>query len=129
MIQELLHKHNPYVRIYMQAGEALRHESSVPFNIVIKADVRTDRTKNKPTCNEIAVLMVEDDQQNVIKRDIVLQRKTNQNKNDFNSLMKMSITMTLWLIHSYTYMVKAAGNLTNTKSLVKIQRPRKHHKT
>jgi hypothetical protein len=83
MLQNFLQLNNPYVQIYMQAGETLRNDKSLPFNIVIKADVRNDRTKNKPTCNEIAVLMVEDDQQNINKRDIVLHRKNGDQDKQF----------------------------------------------
>ena len=45
-IQRLLELHNPYVRIYMQAGETLRKDPSREFNIVLKSSVTNDRTKN-----------------------------------------------------------------------------------
>ena len=67
-IQHFLELNNPYVNIYRQAGKLITNNPQPQLNIVIKADVRTDRTKNKSTCNEIAVLMVDDDQTTSGKR-------------------------------------------------------------
>ena len=75
-IQSLLERNNPYVSIYQQAGKLVEKNPESQLNIVIKADVRTDRTKNKPTCNEIAVLMVEDDQATTGKRDVIIRAKS-----------------------------------------------------
>ena len=81
-IQRLLELHNPYVRIYMQAGETLRKDPSREFNIVLKSSVTNDRTKNLPTSNEIAVLMVDDDQINNNKRDIVIKKRNGSDEHN-----------------------------------------------
>jgi hypothetical protein len=82
-IQDLLEMNNPYVRIYMQAGKLVNSSPDTQYNIVLKADVRTDRTKNKPTSNEIAVLMVEDDQTTVNKRDVIVRPRNSSNEQPF----------------------------------------------
>jgi hypothetical protein len=79
-IQQLLQMNNPYVHVYMHAGETLRKEPSKEFNIVLKSNVKKDRTKNKPTSNEIAVLMVENDQGNISKRDVIIKKRNAQNE-------------------------------------------------
>ena len=95
--QRLLELNNPYVRIYKQAGERLRIEPSTKLDIVIKANVKNDRTKNKPSVDEIAVLMIDDDQ-TIDKRDIVVTKKmTNLMHHSFSS-MKIFICMTHLLI-------------------------------
>ena len=73
--QGLLELNNPYVRIYMQAGKLIENNPNTQYNIVIKSDIKADRTKNAPTCNEIAVLMVDDDQVNTNKRDVIVKAK------------------------------------------------------
>jgi hypothetical protein len=82
-IQRLLEMNNPYVRVYMQAGKLINNSPETQYNIVLKADVRTDRTKNKPTSNEIAVLMVDDDQTTVNKRDVIVRPKNDSNGHPF----------------------------------------------
>ena len=76
-IQRLLELNNPFVRIYKQAGERLRNDPSSELNIVIKANDKTDRTKNKPSVDEIAVLMVDDDQ-TIDKRDIIVNKRNDE---------------------------------------------------
>jgi hypothetical protein len=76
-IQRFLELNNPYVKIYMHAGETLRKDPSTEFNIILKADVKNDRTKNAPTADEIAVLMVDDGSTLGNSRDIVIKSRNN----------------------------------------------------
>ena len=54
----------------MQPGDVL--------NIVLKANTEKDKTKNTPTSNEIAVLMVNNDQFELNKRDVIVYRKNDE---------------------------------------------------
>ena len=67
-----LKKNNPYVKIYMQACEHLRKSPGDALNIVLKANNSKDKTKNTPTSNLIAVLMVNNDQFELNKRDVIV---------------------------------------------------------
>ena len=51
IFQKFLEKNNPYVKIYMQAGEHLRKSPGDVLNIVLKANQSKDKTKNTPTSN------------------------------------------------------------------------------
>jgi hypothetical protein len=79
-IQSLLLSHNPYVNVYQQAGEMLRKDPSLELNIVLKNNTSKDKTLNKPTSDEIAVLMVEDNLEGISKRDVVVTRKASDNQ-------------------------------------------------
>ena len=50
---------NPYVKVIMHAGELLRSQPSIGLNIVIKDNHTKDKTLNKPTSDEIAVLLLQ----------------------------------------------------------------------
>ena len=52
-IQEVLQKHNPFVKMYQQASERIRNAEEI--QIVFKDSY--SRTENAPTCSEVAVLM------------------------------------------------------------------------
>ena len=76
-IQSLLDEFNPYLRIYKQAGELLRQQPSIALNIILKSNKTKDKTLNAPTSNEIAVLMINNDDENhATKRDIIVKQKT-----------------------------------------------------
>jgi hypothetical protein len=76
-IQNLLIQFNPYVKIYKQAGELLREKPSIALNIIIKSNKTKDKTLNAPTSNEIAVLMVNSEEENQsTSRDVVVKLKT-----------------------------------------------------
>ena len=74
IIQTELNKNNPYVQIYQQAGIKLRENPSMELNIVLKSK-KVDRTFNKPSSDEIAVLMIDDDQATISTRDIIVKKK------------------------------------------------------
>lgn len=76
IIQNLLNQYNPYVQIYKQAGELIRKDPSISLNIVLKSNTSKDKTFNKPTSNEIAVLMINGDESGINKRDVIVTKKT-----------------------------------------------------
>ncbi len=75
MFQDFLNRVNPYVKIFQQAGHTLRSEPNKEFNIVLKSNTSKDKTKNTPTVDEIAAIIVDYDQTQFSKRDIVLRKK------------------------------------------------------
>ena len=79
LLQKHLEINNPYVKIYMQAGENLRKDPGEQLNIVLKANTTKDKTKNAPVADEIAVLMVDNELNNVNKRDIIITKKITDN--------------------------------------------------
>jgi hypothetical protein len=101
-IQKLLEMGNPYVRVYMQAGKMIQNSPDTQYNIVIKANVTNDRTKNKPSSDEIAVLMVEDDNTNINKRDIVVKARNSNERHPFtfiNENLSMYDALAYPLLH------------------------------
>jgi hypothetical protein len=71
MFQDFLNRVNPYVKIFQQAGHTLRSEPNKEFNIVLKTNTSKDKTKNTPTVDEIASIIVDYDHTQHSKRDIV----------------------------------------------------------
>ena len=78
MFQAYLHKYNPYVHVYTQAGRMLKQNNSMELNIVLKNNTSKDKTKNKPTTNEIAALIVNNLDSQYKSRDIIIKKNTNQ---------------------------------------------------
>lgn len=78
-IQNLLNDFNPYVKIYQQAGELLRNTPSLPLKIILKSNTTKDKTFNKPTSSEIAVLMINTEESDQIsKRDVIVNKKNKE---------------------------------------------------
>ena len=90
MIQNISIEFNPYVKIYMQAGEIWRETPSREVNIVLKDNHSFDKTYNKPTSDEIAVLMVDDDQTTLNQRDVVVTKRIIENQFHFQNLSSSS---------------------------------------
>ena len=78
LFQKHLENNNPYVRIYMQAGEILRENEGINLNIVLKANETKDKTKNTPTSNEIAALIFDGDQTDYSNRDVVVSKRISE---------------------------------------------------
>ena len=61
----------------MQAEEMMRKNPSIILNIVLKSNDTKDKTFNKPTSTEIAVLMVDNaDKSKLTKRDVLVTQRT-----------------------------------------------------
>ena len=102
LLQKHLEINNPYVKIYMQAGENLRKDPGVQLNIVLKANTTKDKTKNTPVADEIAVLMVDNELSNLNKRDIVIKKKIPDNEHPLkfiNENLSMYDSLAFPLIH------------------------------
>jgi hypothetical protein len=104
IFQHQLHLNNPYVRIYMQVGELLRNEPGKELNIVLKANDKYDRTKNKPTFDEIAVIINENEEATVNSRDIVVRKRNPESDSDLlniNENLHMYDALAFPLMHIY----------------------------
>jgi hypothetical protein len=82
-LQEILHKNNPFVKLYRQVGERLKTEPATDIKIVLKNNYKKDKRYNVPTANEIAVLMI-DDENKSNERDIVIEAKCEINQNNYS---------------------------------------------
>ena len=71
----MLHDINPYVNIFRQAGNLLRHNPSLDLKLVITNNRTKDsRRYNTPTASEVAAIMIGDGQETENQnRDIILQ--------------------------------------------------------
>ena len=74
-LQQMLHDINPYVNIFRQAGNLLRHNPSLDLKLVITNNRTKDsRRYNTPTASEVAAIMIGDGQETENQnRDIILQ--------------------------------------------------------
>jgi len=103
--QDYLNRYNPYVHIYQQLGMILRNDPSKELNIVLKANTSNDKTKNTPTSNEIAALIVENnDISQVSKRDIVIKSTQDSDQNPYkyiNETLSMYDPLAYPLIHLF----------------------------
>ena len=88
----------------MQAGENLRKDPGEQLNIVLKANTTTDKTKNTPVADEIAVLMVDNELSLLNKRDIVISKKNPDNEHPIkfvNENLSMYDLFAFPLIHLF----------------------------
>ena len=74
-LQQMLHDINPYVNIFRQAGNLLRHNPSLDLKLVITNNRTKDsRRYNTPIASEVAAIMIGDGQETENQnRDIILQ--------------------------------------------------------
>jgi ABC-type dipeptide/oligopeptide/nickel transport system ATPase component len=79
LFQDYLIRVNPYVHIYQQAGKTMQKDPSASLNIVLKSNTSKDKTKNLPTANEVAVLIVDNGETKFSKRDVVVSKLNPQN--------------------------------------------------
>jgi hypothetical protein len=125
IIQNLLHKHNPYVRIFQQLGDKIKNEKVDDISIVLKSNYKKDKRYNLPTSNEIAVLMVNDNDPNKIHhRDIVIQAKDgplqriNETHRSYDALQYTTIFVngcSGWAPNLYEIIKKVNNKIENNK--------------
>ena len=108
LFQKYLQQNNPYVRIYMQAGEILRENQGTSLNIVLKANEAKDKTKNAPTSNEIAALILDDDQTNYSERDVVVSKRIGEG-NYPHTFIKENLSMYDLLAYSIIHLIGEPG--------------------
>lgn len=75
-LQIMLAHENPYVQIYHQIGHQLKHEPNKQLKLVLKNNYKRDKRFNLPSANELAILMIDDENQENVHRDIVLYSKS-----------------------------------------------------
>ena len=74
-LQQMLHDINPYVNIFRQAGNLLKHNPSLDLKLVITNNRTKDpRRYNTPSTSEVAAIMIGTEQEiEYQNRDIILQ--------------------------------------------------------
>ncbi|CAG8834095.1 22761_t:CDS:1, partial [Cetraspora pellucida] len=73
-LQQMLHDINPYVNVFQQAANLLRHDQSLELKLIITDNRTKDlRRYNAPNASEVAIIMVGNAQgAEQLNRDIVL---------------------------------------------------------
>ena len=73
-LQQMLHNINPYVNIFRQAGNLLKHNPLLDLKLVITNNKTKDsRRNNTSSVSEVAAIMIGDGQEiEYQNRDIVL---------------------------------------------------------
>lgn len=62
-LQQMLHDINPYVNVFQQAANLLKHDQSLDLKLIITDNRTKDpRRYNAPNASEVAIIMVEDAQ-------------------------------------------------------------------
>lgn len=75
-LQEMLHTHNPYVRTFKNAGSRIDGAEVPDVSLRILAERDTDpRRYNRPTADEIGVIMVGGEDIETCGRDIILRMR------------------------------------------------------
>ena len=78
-IQAMLHQHNPYMESFLTAQERLNQNANISLRLKLLDLPHYDsRPYNRPTVNEIAVIMDGTGEEPTAGRDIVLQARSNR---------------------------------------------------
>jgi len=78
-LQAMLHQYNPYIDVFLTAHERLAQNANVSLHIkLVDLPHYDSRRYNRPTANEIAVLMVGTGDEPTAGRDLVLQARSNR---------------------------------------------------
>lgn len=77
ILQNMMHRENPYVEMYKQAAAIIKNRTDPTQEIRLRllTDVagKDKRRYNKPTCDEIAAIIPDDDNIAHCTRDIVVE--------------------------------------------------------
>ena len=78
-LQAMLHQYNPYIETFLTAQERLNRNANISLHLkMVDPPYYNSRQYNRPTANEIAVIMVGSEDEPTIGRDIVLQTRSNR---------------------------------------------------
>jgi len=78
-LQAMLHQYNPYIKTFLTAREYLTQNPSISLCLkLVDLPHYDSRWYNRPTVNEIAVIMVGSGEEPTAGRDIVLQARSNR---------------------------------------------------
>jgi len=75
----MLYQYNPYIETFLTARERLTQNANISLRLKLVDLSHCDsRRYNRPTVNEIAVIMVRSGEESTSRRDIVLQTRSNR---------------------------------------------------
>lgn len=78
-LQAMLHRCNPYVETFLTAHERLTQNANVSLRINLVDSSHYDlRRYNRPTANEVAVIMIGTGDESTAGRDFILQARNNR---------------------------------------------------
>jgi hypothetical protein len=78
-LQVMLHQYNPYIETFLTAHERLTRNANISLRIkLVDLPRYNSRQYNRPTANEVAVIMVGTGDEPTAGRDIVLQARSNR---------------------------------------------------
>ena len=78
-LQAMLHQYNPYITIFLTAQERLNQNANISLRLkLVDLPHYDSRQYNRPTANEIAVIMVGSGEEQTVGRDIILQARSNR---------------------------------------------------
>jgi len=78
-LQAMLHQYNPYIETFLTARERLNQNPNISLHIKpVDLPYYDSRQYNRPTANEIAVIMVGSGDEPTVGRDIILQARSNR---------------------------------------------------
>ena len=79
LLQAMLHQYNPYIKTFLTARERLNQNANISLRLkMVDLPHYDSRRYNRPTVNEIAVIMVGSGEEATVGRDIVLQARSNR---------------------------------------------------
>jgi len=77
-LQAMLYQYNPYIETFLTTNERLAQNANISLRIkLVDAPHYDSRRYNRPTANEIAVIMVGTGDEPTVGRDLVLQARSN----------------------------------------------------
>jgi hypothetical protein len=78
-LQAMLHRYNPYIETFLTARERLAQNPNISLHIkLVDLPHYSSRRYNRPTANEIAVVMVGTGDEPTVRRDLILQARSNR---------------------------------------------------
>jgi hypothetical protein len=78
-LQAMLHQYNPYIQTFLTARERLAQNPNIALRIkLVDLPHYDSRRYNRPTANEIAVIMVGTGNEPTAGRDLILQARSNR---------------------------------------------------
>ena len=78
-LQGMLHHYNPYIEMFLTARERLAQNANVSLRIkLVDLPHYDSRRYNRPTANEVAVIMVGTGDEPTVGRDLILHPRSNR---------------------------------------------------
>ncbi|KAG2209025.1 hypothetical protein INT45_002605, partial [Circinella minor] len=78
-LQALIHRLNPFVRSFQNIAQIARNQGIDNVRMVIRSENTPDRRRyNAPTAEEVGIIIIDNHDENIGNRDIVLRTRSNQ---------------------------------------------------